>query len=146
MTDEKSSIWMQVLKWLQAHACGPGTWPPELPPETAKDFWWTAVRQEMAHRTILSEKVRLIVGGQEPISMNPIEGWLYHRRVEWAAQIALGSAKRAPFAPIPLKEALLWALVESWETDGCIAMWKHAERGGKPHPENPDGLTPLAGS
>jgi hypothetical protein len=38
---------------------------------------------------------------------------------------------------------LEWALVKTWETDGCIGLWNHAERGGKPHPENPDGLSPI---
>jgi hypothetical protein len=72
-----------------------------------------------------------------------LEGFIYRRRVEWAAQLALAKAQEGIEPDAPLSEVLSWLLVTSWESDGCIALWHHAERGGKPHPENPHGLTPI---
>jgi hypothetical protein len=57
--------------------------------------------------------------------------------------IAKAQQNIAPPETVSLREVLEWALVKTWETDGCIGMWIHSERGGVPHPENPDGLSPL---
>lgn len=77
--------------------------------------------------------------------MTPLESWLFWRRIEWGGQMILARAMKevAPAESISMSDILQWALVDTWETNGCIAMWIHSERGGKPHPENPDGLSPL---
>jgi hypothetical protein len=31
-----------------------------------------------------------------------------------------------------MHEVLEWLLIRSWESDGCVALWNHAERGGMP--------------
>lgn len=132
------------MAWLKAaEAALPKLWPEELPPESTPDFWFTACKHEMATRNLLSEKLRSLAEGKgvEPLTL--LEAWLFRRRIEWASQLALGAAKKGMEPDASLPEVLQWALVETWQTDGCIGMWKHAERDGKPHPDNPDGLAPL---
>lgn len=63
--------------------------------------------------------------------------------MEWAAQVAIVKVQEGVEPDAPLAEVLDWALNKTWESDGCIALWNHAERGGKPHPANPDGLSPI---
>ncbi|MBX3747311.1 MAG: hypothetical protein KF833_18535 [Verrucomicrobiae bacterium] len=75
--------------------------------------------------------------------MNPIETWCFRKRLEWAAQLALAKVLEDVEPEASLTEVLVWCLVDSWHTDGCVAFWNNAERGGKPHPENPDGLHPI---
>ncbi len=75
--------------------------------------------------------------------MTPLEAWLYRRRVEWAAQVILVKAKERVEPDASVAEVLDWLLIGSWESDGCIGLWNHAERGGKSHPENPDFLSPV---
>ena len=119
----------------------PSDYPSELPALNSPGFWFAAAKLEMPMRDTVSAKVRLLVKGGELPAMTPLEAWLYRRRVEWAGQLCLaGATKGEP--DLYLHQALDWLLVESWEREGCIAFWNHAERGGKPHPENPDGLTP----
>lgn len=72
-----------------------------------------------------------------------LEAWLIRRRIEWSAQCALAYAQRKIDSGMALGQLLMYTLVESWEKDGCQGMWLHAERDGKPHPENLDGLHPL---
>lgn len=86
--------------------------------------------------------MRSLVTGTHFVSLTPLEAWLYRRRVEWAAQVALFKAKERVEPDAPLSVVLDWLLIGSWESDGCIGLWNHAERGGKPHPENLDGLRP----
>jgi hypothetical protein len=75
--------------------------------------------------------------------MTPGEAWLYRMRARWAAQLILSKVHSGqPDPPVDLAEVLRWALIRSWETDGCLAFWSHAERDGAPHPDNPEGLTP----
>jgi len=138
------SIWPAVLDWLQAMDSRlPAVFPSELPPETSKDFWFRVAEIEMSTRATLSAKVRTLIGGPGIPAMSPLEAWLFRRRVEWAGQVILAKAQIRIEPNEPLAEVLLWALVSSWESDGCIGLWNHAERGGKPHPNNPDGLSPL---
>jgi hypothetical protein len=121
----------------------PAEWPPELPPESSPDFWFRVVQLEMTTRDTLSAKVRSLVAGAELPSMTPLESWLYRRRVEWAAQVVLAKAQERAEPDARLAEVLGWLLVGSWETDGCIGLWNHAERGGKAPPENPGGFLPM---
>lgn len=144
MTVERKSIWQDFMTWLcHAEARLPKVYPPELPPESTPDFWFIACKHEMSLRDGLSAKLRLLIGGKEPCSLTLLEAWLFRRRLEWAGQVALTKVKQGEEPNATLPEVLEWALVKTWETDGCIGLWNHAERGGKPHPENPDGLSPI---
>ncbi len=131
------SMWMVVLDWLKSMDSRlPAVFPPELPSEESPDFWFRAAQIEMATRGTLSAKIRSLVNGQELSDMTPLEAWLYRRRVEWAAQVILVKAKERVEPDASVAEVLDWLLIGSWESDGCIGLWNHAERGGKSHPEN----------
>jgi len=121
----------------------PAILPPELPPESSPDFWFQVAQIEMSTRDTLSAKIRSLLNGEGFDSMTPLESWIYRRRVEWAAQVTLVKAQARVEPKIPLAKVLDWLLIDSWQTDGCIGLWNHAERGGKPHPKNPNGMTPL---
>ena len=137
------SVWLDVLDWLEAiDSLLPAIFPSELPPEGSVDFWFCAAQLEMSTRDELSRKIRSLIVGGLP-SLTPLEAWLYRRRVEWAMQVALAKVKQGIEPDAPLSEVLTWILVSSWETEGCIGFWNHAERGGMPHPENPDGMSPI---
>lgn len=121
-------------------------WPPELPPEHQSDselFWMAACREEMRLRQTLSAQIRTLLNQKEFPSMSPLESWLLRRRVEWAAQLAVAKSEAQIQPSVPMAQVLEWALVTSWESDGCIGMWQHAERAGKLHPEAPDWLRGL---
>lgn len=136
------SIWLDVLDWLKAmDAQLPSDFPPELPPEASADFWFRVAQIEMSTRDAVSAKVRSLVNGEQFPAMTALEAWLHRRRVEWAVQVSLAKAKQRVEPNVPLSEVLDWLLIGSWESDGCIGLWNHAERGGKPHPENPDGIS-----
>ena len=138
------SVWMDVLKWMESKdSLLPSTFPTELPAEESPDFWFRVAQVEMSTRDMLSSKVRSLITGETPPLMTSLEAWLYRRRVEWAAQLALVKATERVEPNASLSEILEWALVSSWESDWCIGLWNHAERGGKAHPENPDGLSPI---
>lgn len=121
----------------------PVVFPAELPNESSAQFWLDAMRLEMISRSALSDKVRSMIAASKFPEMTPIEAWFYRRRVEWAGQVALTKAQEGVEPDAPLEEVLEWALVRTWETDGCIALWNNMERDGKPHPEDPDGLSPI---
>lgn len=97
----------------------------------------------MASRAVLSMKVRAMIATSKLPEITPLEAWFYRRRVEWAGQVALAKAQEGVEPDAALEEVLEWALVNTWETDGCVALWNHMERNGRPHPENPDGLSPI---
>ena len=142
-------LWPSAIEWMKIQSAHlPKVWPPELPPEDqseSEEFWREACRHEMSTRDSLSAKIRTLLVGLERPSISPLESWLLWRRFEWAGQVIIAKAEQniAPPDTVPLREVLEWALVKTWETDGCIGMWIHSERGGVPHPENPDGLSPL---
>ncbi len=139
------SVWLQVLTRLQEFDRRlPAAFPPELPAESAPNFWFRVAQIEMQTRDTLSAKVRLLVAGPALPAMTALEAWLYRRRAEWAAQVVLGAAQKGLEPSESLPQVLEYVLVQSWERDGCIGLWNHAERGGQPHPENPDGLSPLS--
>lgn len=108
------------------------------------EFWAEAVRLEMAMRQAVSEKTRMIIAWNgEPPAMTPAECWLYRKRAEWAGQLFLEKAHERVVIPesVSLAEVLEWALVLTWESDGCIALWEHGcERGGRPPEETPEYL------
>jgi len=121
-------------------------WPKELPPEDqpqTEAFWQVACREEMRTRQTLSLKIQRLLKREARDPMTPIEGWLFRRRIEWATQLAMSKFESEVLPPVPIQEALEWALVQSWESDGCQAMWLHAERDGKMHPEAADWLRGL---
>ena len=147
MTSEQST-WSVANNWLIAlDKTLSSAWPSELPPESDPGFWKLAAKLEMQHRSLISRKIeQMIAAARKPSSMTALELWFYRRRVEWAAQLFLAAVQRGiePPGSACLPEVLKWALIDSWTTDGCIGFWNHAiERGGKSHPENPDGLTPI---
>lgn len=138
------SIWIEVLAWLKAMDSKLiAEFPTELPTESSPDFWFRVARIEMSTREDLSTKVRSLIFGGDPSSMSVLEAWLYRRRVEWAGQLTLVKVQEGVEPEASLAEVLEWLLIESWDSDGCIGLWNHAERGGKPHPSNPDGLSPV---
>ena len=138
------SIWLDAVDWLKrVDPQLPALFPSALPPETAPDFWFRLAETEMKTRDVVSAKVRAVIDGKTPSSLTSLEAFIYRRRVEWAAQLALAKAQEGIEPNAPLTEVLIWLLVASWESDGCIALWNHAERGGKPHPKNPRGLSPI---
>jgi hypothetical protein len=137
------SVWRDAIHWMKAMDSRlPSAYPSELPPLNSPDFWFSVSKFEIATRDTVSAKVRFLVKGEELPAMTPLEAWLYRRRVEWAGQLCLAGAQKGE-PDLYLHQVLDWLLIESWEREGCIALWNHAERGGKPHPENPDGLTPI---
>jgi hypothetical protein len=140
---EEQSIWSDMIHCLKLlDQVIPAEFPDELPAETQHDFWERAMKLEMQTRSLLSCKIRELLNTKEPPAMSKAECWMYRRRVEWACQAALSKVKEGVEPNVTLEELLLWGLVTTWESDGCIAMWNHMQRGGKPHSKNPDGLTP----
>jgi hypothetical protein len=140
------SIWLDAIQWLRnVDRTLPQDWPAELPPESTPGFWQRAAELEMQHRTPVSQKTECIIrDGHAPASMTALELWFYRRRVEWAAQVIIAKAQEGVQPLTTLSAVLTWALIGSWDSDGCIGFWTHAiERHGNPHPENPDGLSPV---
>ena len=76
--------------------------------------------------------------------MTPLERWFFARRVEFAVQVCLlrVQQKIEPPPETPLEDVLRYLLISSWQDVGCVALWNHMDRGGVPHPDNPEGLTP----
>jgi len=145
MAGEKSR-WLEAMDWLQAiDRTLPQDWPKELPPESASGFWRVAAEMEMQCRGIVSEQTQaMIESGRIPSSMTALDLWFYRRRVEWAGQVILAKAQEGIEPNATLADVLTWILIGSWDTNGCIGFWNHAvERSGKPHPLNPDGLSPV---
>ena len=137
------SVWLDALDWLKAvDSRLPTAFPSELRPETTPDFWFRLAETEMSTRQTVSARVRSLINGPSVPAFTAPEAFLYRRRIEWAAQVALAKAKDGVRPDAPLPEVLGWLLIGSWESDGCIALWNHAERDEKPHPANPDGLSP----
>ncbi len=142
--DAPQSIWQIAMDVIvNASKSLPPVWPPELPPENTPDFWFMACKLEMSTRDSVSAKLRTLSSGAEAPDPTPLEAWFFRRRFEWAGQVMLAKVQEQIEPDATLAEVLEWLLVRSWETDGCIAMWNHAERGGRAHPGNPDGLSPL---
>lgn len=121
----------------------PAVWPNELPAESTPGFWFSVCQHEMKTRKEISTKLRTMIETGDSGTVSPLEAWLIRRRFEWAGQVALAAVTKRIEPDGGLAEALHEVLVRSWESDGCIGMWNHAERDGKPHPENLDGLSPL---
>jgi len=146
---QQKSILLDAISWMQKVDAGLSpVWPPELPPEEDPSMWPKAARLEMENRAVMTAKIeQLIEGSLNPETLSPLDQWFYRRRVEWGAQLLLATAQRGFNPKATLAEILRWALIASWDRDGCIGFWNHAiERGGKPHPENPDGFSPLPSS
>lgn len=140
-------MWCDAIRWMDKSVKQLTVdWPEEFPPESDKDFWTIACQMEMKNRAVMTQKTRRLVSTGRPDQiMTVLEQWYYRRRVEFAVQLCIAGVQREVHNPkASLRELLHYLLVESWDDSGCIAMWNHAiERGGQPHPENPDGLTPL---
>jgi hypothetical protein len=138
------SLWSKVMSWFKAcEAALPVVWPAELPPEETPGFWFLACKEEMRTRKEISGKLRTMIETGDTGTVTPLEAWLIRRRLEWAGQYVLAAVMKKIEPDQPIAETLYWALVEAWEESGCISMWNHAERDGKPHPANPDGLSPI---
>lgn len=137
-------MWNEVIVWFEnVERRLPTEFPNQLPPENDPDRWFHESRLEMQTRGIVSAKIRWLVAQPESPSMDALQAWFLRRRIEWACQVVVAQAKAGVVPDAPLNGLLEWLLVDKWESDGCIAMWNHAERGGQPHPENPAGLTPV---
>lgn len=140
----QESIWLDFLNCLKfLDQLIPAAFPPELPKENHPKFWELATKLEMQERKSLSSKLKNLIQNQTGQDFTEAECWLSRRRFDWAGQLALVKAKEGVEPNVTLQELMVWALITTWESDGCISFWNHMERGGKPHPENPDGLTPI---
>lgn len=139
------SVWLEFMDGLKLISSRlPTVWPAELPPESTPDFWFIACRHEMSTRDSVSALARALTEkGLPEHPVSPLEGWMLRRRIEWAGQWGLAALQKGLEPVEPSHEVLRHALVTSWEKAGCVALWYNAERGGKPHPDNPDGLKPL---
>ena len=140
------NVLTEAIAWLgEVDALSSDSWPEELPPEGDPKFWEIAMRLEMRDRQFISQRIeQLIVGSCSASEMTDLEAWLFGRRLEWACQLYVAAGQKGYSVDKSLADALRWGLLESWDSDGCLAFWNHAiERGGKPHPENVDGLSPL---
>lgn len=127
------STWMRALAQMEAFDPGPPPQlPPGLPPDTAFDYWFAVARAEMSTRDTLSAKIRSLVTGEAPPAMTPLELSLYRLRVQWACQVLTEKAAEGVEPNAPLTDVIEWLLVDSWHSDGCIALWNHAERSGAP--------------
>lgn len=137
------------MDWMRAvWARLPSTWPPELPPESSPGFWTEAARLEMAERAAVSQTCARLVAGEAPFATPLLDAWFVRRRIEFAFQAILAQSARGicPGQEVLTNEILTILLIRVWDSDGCIAFWNHAvERGGRPHPDNPDGTRPLSG-
>jgi len=144
---ESDRFWLDFMDALEVITDAlPKAWPAELPPENesrSEAFWMAACREEMRTRKKLSGWIRALLERRGPSPMTAIECWLLRRRVEWAAQLGMAAADRGILPQEPLPVILDWALVRTWEKDGCQGMWLHAERGGEAHPETPPWLKDL---
>jgi len=131
-----NSLWLQATEWMiRERELLPQIWPQELPPEGSEGFWFAAARSEMKTRRSVSDLLGKLVDGQERSPISPLEGWMIQRRFEWAAQVAFGKVMEGIEPDALLSEVLRWLLIGSWESDGCIGLWNHAEREGKMHPD-----------
>jgi hypothetical protein len=124
----------------------PKAWPEQLPPveeEQTEGFWMAACREEMRTRHTLSAKI--LAWGPEPdaSSLEPIEGWLVGMRIQWALQLVDAASQKATDTDVTLEWLIDFAMVRSWETNGCQGFWLHAERAGQAHPEAPGWLRDL---
>ena len=137
---ELGQFWLDFTEVLRLFTSSLSSrWPEELPPEdqsASESFWMAACREEMRTRQTVSAKILALLERRERPTMTPIEEWLFRRRIEWATQVGMAKFEDGVLPPVPLQEVLHWALVKTWESDGCQGMWQHAERGGSPHPES----------
>lgn len=133
-----NSLWLDLLAWMQAlDARLPVDRPEDMLPEGDPQFWWQVAGIEFQTRGAVNAKIEALLATMEPIAMMPWEAFLIRKRMEWAAQVALAKAKEGVEPDATLLEVLRWTLLTTWESDGCIALWNNAERGGKPHPDTP---------
>jgi hypothetical protein len=140
--DLRLQNWRSITDWLvSTEQQLPQVWPSELPPEGTKDFWFTVCRFEMLTRQEVSSRLRVMIRGEEMGDVRGLESWFFRRRIEWAGQVALAAIQKKIPPGDTAEDALLHLLIESWEKEGCIGLWYHAEREG--HPGSPDGLSPL---
>ena len=130
------SKWQQFTLWIKGIETRLSKeWPPELPPEQTPDFWFTVCKLEMATRDSLSGKLTSLAENKEFPPLTILESWFFRRRIEWAVQVALEKAAEGEPSEAPA-EIIKWLLVKTWQSGGCIALWNHAERDGKLHPDD----------
>lgn len=130
------SRWLEMVEWaIRAQKRLPEEWPAELPAEDTPDFWFEASRLEMGTRRAVDGILAVLANGGAPPPISALEGWMIRRRFEWAAQLAMEKVNEGIEPDAELPEVLRWALIQTWESDGCIGFWNHAERGGKMHPK-----------
>lgn len=134
------AIWVEVAEWLLNHTGElPTALPSEFPSETASEFWPTVCRLEMLTRKRISTRLKTMIDGNDMGVIEPLEAWFFRGRMEWALQLALTAAKERTIADAGFVQLLARVLIESWETEGCIAMWNR-ERDGETPSNSPHGL------
>lgn len=137
-------MWIDVIEWLKRiDQQVQQQYPPELPVADDPEMWRVAQKLEMSTRDRLSDLIRSLVRTEVFPPMTLLDAWFYRRRVEWAAQLAWWKAKDGVEPDATLQEVLLWILVTTWESDGCIGFWNACERGGQPHPNLPPDMPRL---
>jgi hypothetical protein len=95
----------------------------------------------MSTRDNVSALIRTLVDGWALPPMTPLDCWMLRRRLEWASQLIQAKLEEgiAPPPTVSVQQVLDWALIRTWDSDGCIAMWMHGERKGSPHPRKSPG-------
>jgi hypothetical protein len=142
---ESGNRFLEITDWLLALSRElTVVWPEELPPESDTEaFWMAACREEMRMRHMLSAKIPALGRGLDPASLEPLEAWLLRMRIQWAVQLVDAASSKATDTDVSVEWFRDFALVRSWESEGCQGFWSHAERGGEPHPEAPRWLRDL---
>ncbi len=108
--------------------------PSELPPleqERTEAFWMEACKLEMQRRDNVSELLKEWIAEGSIANLPVLDGWLINLRIQWAQQLIAELLKKDSYPPYDLKQTLAWLLLDSWQTDGCIGLWMHGERGGQ---------------
>jgi hypothetical protein len=118
--------------------------PQVYPTDPDRETWEALLRLERAVRNDVSSWLRLALQARAaPDSIPPKWAFLVNLRIKWALQLVRGYEARKVAPALPGNQILQWLLIETWETAGCAALQNHVARGGSPHPENPNGETPL---
>jgi len=93
------------------------------PADEISEFWNAVRKAEMQCRQALSETIQQILSGESPRPMTETEQLLFRFRLEWAMEFAKDRMRKNLPHPT-LREALLFALVGSWEQQGCLEFWR----------------------
>ena len=88
---------------------------------------------EMEFRSEVSRKIELILThGPKQVSLTQLEQWFCMRRIETAIRMISEYRRIGDMPPFPLNDLLHYLLIDTWNSDGCIGFWNHADKIGSP--------------